>query len=235
MSYMFIDSNLPKPLTKVQIYDLFKKYHFGDISAKDEIIKHNIRLVINHVKKKFSNVQCDKNELVAIGLIGLFKSVDKFDISRDFEFVTYAARCIDNEILTFIKKENKYINNDSINESIKRNIDGEELTLSDTLVDDSLDFVTMYENSEIFKVVDQVVAQLPNREREIILLLFGFIDDKVYTQQEVAEKFHISQSHISRLKRRILEKLKNQLEENGVIDNNNLRESKKPLSKSLFQ
>lgn len=100
---MFIDSNLPKPLTKVQIYDLFKKYQFGDISAKDERIKHNIRLVINHVKRKFSNVQCDKNELVAIGLIGLVKSVDKFDISRDFEFVTYAARCIDNEILTFIK------------------------------------------------------------------------------------------------------------------------------------
>lgn len=102
---IFIVSKAPKPLPKSELYDYLKKYSLGDVEAREKIIKHNIRLVINQVKKNFPNTPYERKELVSIGLIGLIKGVDTFDIEKKFAFSSYAIRCIDNEILMFLRKE----------------------------------------------------------------------------------------------------------------------------------
>lgn len=226
---LFIDSHLPEPLTKNQVYDYLERYQFGDESAKDEIIKHNIRLVINQVIKRFGTTPYEKKELVSIGLVGLIKSVNTFNISKNVEFATYATRCIDNEILMFMRKGKKYINDGSLEQPIGTDTDGKDLKIEDILSDDSSDFVSDYEDKETYKIVRKIVDELPDRERKIVMLHFGFIDDKIYTQKEIANKLNISQAYVSRLITKIVKKVGKRLVDNGVIDT--IKE--KPINQEL--
>ena len=222
---IFIVSKAPKPLPKSELYDYLKKCSLGDNEAREKIIKHNIRLVINQVKKNFPNTPYERKELVSIGLIGLIKGVDTFDIEKKFAFSSYAIRCIDNEILMFLRKEKKYEKDESIYQTIGVDKNGKELTLEDTLKDDK-DFVEEHTHNEMLLSIRQIVYLLEGRDKEIIMLRYGFIDDKVYTQQEVANKLGISSSYISRLENKILKRISTELEDNEIIETPNKRKKK---------
>ena len=147
---LFIDSKLPKPLKTEEIYEYFEKMKSGDMTAREKIINHNIRLVINEVIKKFSNSPYDLNELVSVGLIGLVKSVDTFDTAKGLQFATYSTRCIDNEILMFLRKGKKSAFDQSINTPIGTDKEGNEKKIEDILEDDTSDFVSDYEDKQLF-------------------------------------------------------------------------------------
>ena len=222
---IFIVSKVPKPLPKSKLYDYLKKCSLGDNDAREKIIKHNIRLVIYQVNKKFSNTPYEKKELVSIGLIGLIKGVDTFDIEKKIAFSSYVIRCIDNEILMFLRKAKKYEKDESIYQTIGVDKNGKELTLEDTLKDDK-DLVEEYTYNEMLFSIRQIVNLLEERDKEIIMLRYGFIDNKVYTQQEIANKLGISRSYVSRLETKILKRISTELENNEIIETPNKRKKK---------
>ena len=183
------------------------------------MIIHNIRLVLHEVTNRFRNIDYDKKDLVSIGSIGLVKAVNTYDITKEVKFATYAVRCIDNEILMFLRKVKHDKNIDSIDKVLFYGKDGSELKLEDILSDDS-DLVIDHENSETYKIIRQLINQLPGRDKEIIMLHFGFYNDRIYTQKEIADKFHISQSYVSRVITKIVNKLGKQLESVRVTELN---------------
>lgn len=215
---LFIDSKIPKPLKKEEIYDYFEKMKHGDITAREKIINHNIRLVINEVIKKFSNSPYELKELVSIGLIGLVKSVDTFDITKGLQFATYSIRCIDNEILMFMRKGKKYINDTSLEQQIGTDKEGKELRIEDTLSDINSDFAKEYEVNESYKVIRKVVDELPERDKNIVIKHFGFKDNNPMTQKEIANELGLSQSYVSKIIKRVLKDISVQLKVLGIIE-----------------
>lgn len=197
---LFVTFDLPKPLSKSEFYEYLKKYQEeGNELARKKIIEQSIRLVIYEVKKRFKKTSCDQKELVSLGLLGLIKSIDTFDISRNIAFSTYAVRCIDNEILMYLKKNNKYQTEESFDKKLGSRFDKNGLQVEEVLSDRNSDIVADYEDRETYRIVRQMVEDLPDREKKIIKLFFGFIDDRIYTQQEIAALLGISQSCVSRL------------------------------------
>ena len=218
--------NLPPKLTKEETKELIIKMNQGDKTAEEKLLEHNIRLVVYQVQKRFKTVDYDKNELVSIGSIGLLKAIKTFDLSKNNEFATYAAHCIDNEILMFLRKIKKHKHVESTDKVISRDKEGKALKIEDILADD-VDIIEEYLNKEAYTAINKIVKALPEREREIIMLHFGFYDGKIYTQQEIAAKFSLSQSYISRLITKIVKKIAIQLESIGIIELNNEGKRKK--------
>lgn len=215
---LFIDGyKLPKPLSKQKVYELLEKIKQGDKQAREKLVEHNIRLVLYEVTSRFKSVEYDKKDLVSIGNIGLMKAVTTFDTSKKVEFATYATRCIDNEILMFLRKLKKDQNVDSLDRTINYDKDGNELKVEDTISDET-DIVEEYTDNETYQIIRQIVKDLPNRDREIIMLYFGFYNDKIHTQKEIADMMSISQSYVSRLIIKIVKRLGHQLQQKGVIE-----------------
>ena len=183
----------------------------GDEKAREPLIVHNLRLVV-YIAKKFENSNINIEDLISIGTIGLIKAVNTFSPDRNIKLATYASRCIENEILMFLRKasQNKY--EISIEEPLSTDWDGNELLLSDILGSDS-DTVSadIEQEVEIHQLLD-AVNQLNTREAMIMELRFGLNGNKEHTQKEVADLLGISQSYISRLEKRIIGKLKQELE-----------------------
>jgi len=239
---LFIDGhNLPMPLSKEEVYDLLEKTAQGDEQAREKLIKHNIRLVLYEVTVRFKSVEYDKKDLVSIGNIGLMKAIETFDKSRNLEFSTYATRCIENEILMFLRKLKKDRNVDSLNMPIGYSKDGDKLKIEDTLSDNT-DIVKEYLDKEMHLIIRQIVNNLPEFDREIIMLYFGFYNDKTYTQKEIADILSISQKHVSTLIRKIVERLGKQLEQKGLIQlrtvqrlkgKTKIKEEKNPRARKL--
>ena len=214
---LFIEDNLAKPLSKLEINDYFKRYQNGELNLKNIIILHNIRYVISIVKH-FSNCPFDEKDLLSVGFIGLHKSVDTFDLSKKNSFSTYAATCITNEILMFMRKEKKYLYGESLERTFFTAPDGSELKIIDTIPDTSFNMVENYEKIELYKAIHNIIKNLPEKERIVIQLYFGFIDDQSFTQEEIAERLNISQSYVSRLVIKVLKKIRFQLEEQKFIE-----------------
>lgn len=215
---LFIDAyKLPKPLNKSEIYELFRKMEQGDQTAKEKIAMHNIRLVIYEVVNKFKFVKYDKKDLISIGNIGLMNAINTFDISRNVEFATYATRCIDNEILMHLRNTKKDKNIDSLDRTINYSNDGNELKLKDVLKDNT-NVEDDYTHNEVHSILRNAINNLPDRDKQIIMMSFGFYDDYRYTQYEIAEKLNLSQSYVSRLIDKIVKRLGNNLKEQGVIE-----------------
>ena len=221
MGKLYISSRFPKPFEKEELYHYFKEMNNGDVKAREKIIYHNILLVLNEVNTKFSHYT-DLEELFSVGLIGLIKSVDTFNIDLKFKFSTYAAKCIDNEILMFLKKTKKFTLDKSLESLITTDQSGNQLKLEDVLADEGSDFVSDYEKREFFAEIREVVYQLPLPNRDIVLLYFGFIGDHAYNQKEIAEKFNISQSYVSRIITKNISKIGEQLRKSGIIEINGL-------------
>lgn len=212
----FVVKPLPDPLSEEEFKFCVEKMQMGETIYRDKILLHNLRLVVREVNNKFFNTPFDEKELAAVGAYGLLKAIDTFDISRGNKFVTYAVRCIDNEILMFMRKESKHVDLDSLNKVFCED-NGNVLTLGDVISDDDRDFAADYERYETILEIRQVVDTLNERDREIVKLFFGFYGDRRYNQEEIGKLFNISQSYVSRLLDKILLKIKKQLMRRGVI------------------
>lgn len=220
ISNLFLDGyTIPKKLPKEEMYKLIAKMSQGDLNARQKLIEHNIRLVIHQVQGRFNTLDYDKRELVSIGILGLVKAIDTYNLSKKVEFSSYAIRCIDNEILMFIRKINKEKVVDSLDKPINGDDSGKEIKLEDTISSD-VNIETAFEDKEVYTIIRKIVYSLPERDREIIMLYFGFYNDKVYKQKEIAEKLNISRSYVSRLIDGIVNDIRLKLEELGIVDSN---------------
>ncbi|MBR6385690.1 MAG: RNA polymerase sporulation sigma factor SigE [Ruminococcus sp.] len=202
---------LPPPLTRQEEEDVFIRLGQNDREARNILIVHNLRLVV-YIAKKFESSGVGIEDLVSIGTIGLIKAVNTFCPTKNIKLATYASRCIENEILMFMRKASQYRNDLSIDEPLNIDYDGNELLLSDVLGTDD-DIVSRGIESEAEReMLRDAVAELCDREREIMEMRFGLLDGKEKTQKEVAELIGISQSYISRLEKKIIRKLRSKLD-----------------------
>lgn len=202
---------LPAPLTREEEADVFLKLENNDEDAKQELIVHNLRLVV-YIARKFESSGVGVEDLISIGTIGLIKAVNTFCPSRGIKLATYASRCIENEILMYMRKCQSQKNEISIDEPLNIDWDGNELLLSDILGTDVDSINRPIEQAIEKNILLETVGKLGERERRIMQLRFGLIDGEERTQKEVADIIGISQSYISRLEKRIVKRLKKELE-----------------------
>jgi len=199
---------LPEPLSKAEEEYFLAQAADGDLFARDKLIEHNLRLVV-FLAKKYENTRVDLEDLVSIGTIGLIKGIKTYKSDKNIKLATYASRCIDNEILMYLRKNKKVRTEVSFDESLSYDPDGNELHLEDVLGTEK-DIVTKGIEEETEKnLVMQEITKLPARDREIIVLRYGLEGKEELTQKEVAEILGISQSYISRIEKKVIRKLKN--------------------------
>ena len=201
---------LPEPLSKEEEEEVFARILAGDESARNELITRNLRLVV-YIAKKFENANVPVEDLVSIGTIGLIKAVRTFCPDRNIKLATYASRCIENEILMFLRKTSNTKTDLSLDEPLNIDWDGNELLLSDILYMDGDMVSEGIETDEEIRLLMNGVSKLSERDRKIICLRFGLNNSGEHTQKEVADLLGISQSYISRIEKRIIEELKNEL------------------------
>jgi len=205
--YVGATDKLPEPLSKeMEEYYLIRSTD-GDLTARDKLIEHNLRLVV-FLAKKYENTNVDLEDLVSIGTIGLIKGIKTYSMDKNIKLATYASRCIDNEILMYLRKNKKIKTEVSFDESLSFDMDGNELHLEDIL-GTAPDIVTKgLEEDFNKKIVIEEINRLNPRDREIIVLRYGLNNRKVMTQKEVAELLGISQSYISRIEKKVIKKIK---------------------------
>ena len=205
--YVGATDMLPEPLSKEMEELYIEKMQQGDIYAKEQLIEHNIRLVV-FLAKKYENTGVDLEDLVSIGTIGLIKGIQTFQSGKNIKLATYASRCIDNEILMHLRKNKKTKTEISIDASLSLDGEGNELHLEDVLGTDA-DIVTReIEEASDKKIMLQEVMKLKPRDRDIIVLRYGLLGNDELTQKEVAEKLGISQSYISRIEKKVIKRLR---------------------------
>ena len=207
--YVGSDGNFPKPLDKQTESELLDKIAEGDIDARDKLIKHNMRLVI-HVVKKYNNYY-DTDELISVGSLGLIKAVKTYSKGKGTGLATYAARCIENEILMHLRKVVKTRNELSLDEPLNVDWEGNVLLLSDVLGTERDVIYKDVENDVEREILIASFNKLPPRERQIVKLRFGILGSPKKTQKEIADMFGISQSYISRLEKKVMKKLKKEM------------------------
>lgn len=202
---------LPPPLTKKQEEECLEKILHGDNSAREMLITHNLRLVV-YIAKKFENTGVGVEDLVSIGTIGLIKAVNTFCPEKNIKLATYASRCVENEILMYLRKMSNRKTEISIDEPLNTDHDGNELLLSDVLAGDadSVNYNLEYEDEK--RILHSIVDKLGEREKLIINMRFGIDGENEHTQKEVADIMGISQSYISRLEKRIIARIKQEME-----------------------
>ncbi len=201
---------LPAPLKGQEEIDALEALEQGDDMAKQRLIEHNLRLVV-FIARRFENTGVNLEDLISIGTIGLIKAVGTYRRDKNIKLATYASRCIENEILMHIRKISGQKAEISLDEPINMDYDGNELLLSDILgTDEDLVSSAMEDDVDIC-LLRQALLELPQREREIVLMRYGLEGYKELTQKEVAQKMGISQSYISRLEKRIMQRLKKEI------------------------
>lgn len=207
--------SLPPPLTPEQEKALLARMMAGDRAARDDLITHNLRLVV-YLAKKYENTGVPAEDMISIGTIGLIKAVNTFCPSRNIKLATYSSRCIENEILMYLRKNSQLRNELSIDEPLNVDWDGNELLLSDILGSEP-DLVNrdIEQEAERHLLLD-CVARLSEREQLIMRLRFGLDGNQEHTQKEVADLLGISQSYISRLEKKIIKRLKKDIERSGA-------------------
>ena len=204
--------SFPKPLTPKQERECLQKIKEGDEEARNTLIVHNLRLVAHIIKKYYSNVK-DQDDLISIGTIGLIKAINTFNPTKKIKLATYASRCIENEILMYLRRNSKTKMEVSIDEPLNVDWDGNELLLSDILGTDE-DVIYRGIESEVERsLLGKAIGKLTKREQTIVRLRFGINmpDGREKTQKEVADLLGISQSYISRLEKRIMKRLKKEI------------------------
>ena len=203
---------LPPPLSRVEEAEVMRRISEGQNGAREPLIVHNLRLVV-YIAKKFESPGASTEDLISIGTIGLIKAVNTFSPEKNIRLATYASRCIENEILMFLRKSSQFKNEVSIDEPLNTDYDGNELLLCDILGSDP-DEVNQHMEDELERrQVLGAVAKLNPRECQIMELRFGLNGKKEHTQKQVADILGISQSYISRLEKRIIKLLKSELEQ----------------------
>ena len=205
--YIGGSQTLPPPLSPEEEEDILDKLSKGDESVRKILVERNLRLVV-YISKKFENTGVGIEDLISIGTIGLMKAINTFNTDKNIKLATYASRCIENEILMYLRRSNKIKGEISIDEPLNQDGDGNELLLSDILGTDSDITSRRLEDEVDKKLLRASIKKLSNRERNIMELRFGFISGNEKTQKEVADMLGISQSYISRLEKKIIGKMK---------------------------
>lgn len=210
----FIGSSdkLPEPLKKEEELELVQKSMEGDILAREKLIEHNIRLVV-FLAKKYENTNIDLEDLVSIGTIGLIKGINTYKTDKNIKLATYASRCIDNEILMYLRKNKRRKTEISLEDSLSYDAEGNELRLEDILGTEE-DIVTKHLEEETEKkLLHMEISKLNTRDKEIMTMRYGLYGKEEMTQKEVADYLGISQSYISRIEKKVIKRIK-QLVEN---------------------
>lgn len=204
--------SFPKPLSAAKERELLQKYKKeGDENARNELIEHNLRLVA-HVIKKYYSSYTDQDDLISIGTIGLIKAIDSFDVDKGAKLATYAARCIENEILMHFRALKKNSAVVSINEPIDTDSEGNPLYLIDVIYADNtiVEDIDLSDNTKkLYKLVEKMEDE---REKQIIIKRYGLFFQKEMTQREIAKEMGISRSYVSRIEKKVIEQLKKEFE-----------------------
>lgn len=213
LNYIFTAESLPEPLSideEVEYVNAFQNKN--DAHAKSELIEHNLRLVM-YIAKRFESSKIDLQDLVSVGAIGLIKAVDSYKLDKNIKLATYASRCIENEILMYLRKASKSINDLSLDDCLTGEDDGNNLTLGEIIPDEK----QVYDQIELKDQKSYLVKsinELNDREKTIMCMRYGLNGYDELTQKEVADTMNISQSYISRLEKKILHKLKREMTKN---------------------
>lgn len=207
---LFIGSTdiLPPPLKKDIEEDLVRKSNMGDLNARNKLIEHNLRLVV-FLAKKYDTTMYDLEDLVSIGTIGLIKGIKTYKLDKNIKLATYASRCIDNEILMFLRKNKRRTKEVSFEDSINFDSEGNELKIEDVFGTEEDIVHKSIECQEDKTTLEEEIKNLDDRDREIIEFRYGLGGHKELTQKELADKLSISQSYISRIEKKVIKKLKN--------------------------
>lgn len=207
VNYIFSNDSLPAPLNDDDEKIFINMFGtVNDEYARSKLIEHNLRLVL-YIAKKFESPKAELEDLVSVGAIGLVKAVDSFKTDKNIKLATYASRCIENEILMYLRKVNKTLNEISLDEPLSVDDEGGELVISDILPANENCYQEV-ENDDQKKFLLNTLSQLSSRERDIMIMRYGLNGQDELTQKEVADLLNISQSYISRLEKKILKKLK---------------------------
>ena len=198
---------LPEPLSKEEEYKYVELSNKGDKNAKDILIEHNLRLVV-FLAKKYENTKVDLEDLVSIGTIGLIKGVNTYKNDKNIKLATYASRCIDNEILMFLRKNKKRKTEISFEDSLSFDSEGNELHLEDILGTDNDIITKEIESNEDQKLLYKELENLDARDKKIMILRYGLYNNDEMTQKDVAKLLGISQSYISRIEKKVIKRIK---------------------------
>ncbi len=196
----------PDPLSHEEEEQAIDEMLKGSVSARNKLIEHNLRLVA-HIVKKFDSVKTNSDDLISIGTIGLIKGIDSYKRSKSTKITTYAARCIENEILMYFRSNKKNQNTVSLNDSIGYDKDGNEISLMEVIKDDSIDIADSLHKKENIGLLKKYFKILSPREKEILIKRYGLLGEEEETQKEIAKKLHISRSYVSRIEKRALTKV----------------------------
>lgn len=201
-------ASFPKPLSPKEEKELIEKKENGDTDAKNRLIEHNLRLAA-HIAKKYSSSSAESEDLISIGTIGLIKAVNSFNSQKNTRLATYAARCIENEILMYLRWQKRFSSDLYLQDPLSCDKDGNEISLIDTVTEEN---TSVSEKAELNIFSDILLkginTLLSPREKEIIILRYGLGKNNIYTQREIAKKLHISRSYVSRIEKKALCKLK---------------------------
>lgn len=211
--YINGSENLLPPLSKEDEDYYVQQYENGDIEARNKLIEHNLRLVV-YVAKRYDTDINNLEDLISIGTIGLIKAINTFKLDKNIKLATYASRCIENEILMYLRKKSKSKVEVSLDEPLKVDYDGNELLLEDILCDADTKVYDSLDQEEKINQLNEALKQLKPRERKILAMRFGLDGYEELTQKETSDMLNISQSYISRLEKRILKKLKQTMKNN---------------------
>ena len=206
-NYINSTNILPPPLEEEEEKRLLLLCADGDLEARNTLIIHNLRLVV-YIAKKFETTKINIEDLISIGSMGLIKGVQTFKMDKNIKLATYASRCIENEILMFLRKTYRVRQEISLDEVLSVDSEGNEMILSDILTSDDVLAIDEMTKEEEIKDLYQAINKLKPREREIIVMRYGLFDSEPLTQKEVADLLGISQSYISRLEKRIIDKMR---------------------------
>lgn len=200
--------SFPQPLSTQEEEQLLQKMKEGDMSCRNRLIEHNLRLVA-HVVKKYNNTIYETDDLISIGTIGLIKAVDSFNQNKGIRLATYASRCIENELLMLMRSSRKQSREVSLFDPIGSDKEGNTIQLLDVCVAEEVDIIgQMEEQQNLSKLQNYIDKVLTKREREIIALRYGLSGGREVTQREIADKLNISRSYVSRIEKKALKKLK---------------------------
>lgn len=204
--------SFPMPLTSAEEKELISLLAQKDAGAREKLIMHNLRLVA-HVIKKYNFPDIDQEEYISIGIVGLIKAIDSYNENKGIKLVTYASRCIDNEILMVLRSGKKLSREVYLNDPIGQDKEGNEINLLDILVStEGVPGKDLILSEEIHSLREAFNTVLDEREKRILFLRYGFMNDVIYTQRQIADMYGISRSYVSRIEKRALDKLKNYLE-----------------------
>ena len=208
--YIGGSDTLPPPLSREEEAVLLSRLDQGEEQARSTLIERNLRLVV-YIARRFENTGINIEDLISIGTIGLIKAINTYRTDKNIKLATYASRCIENEILMYLRKNASQRGEVSLDEPLNTDWDGNELLLSDVLGTDSDTVMRPIEDDVDRQLLSAAIAKLEDREREIITLRFGLGGAREQTQKEVADRLGISQSYISRLEKRIISRLKKEI------------------------